>query len=90
MVGKSYWGVNHKVQIDEFYQDILNGRRPRIDGDEGRSGLVCPACYWCYHRRGGTLPLTSPGLYSPSLTNNGEIDTGSLLNGTEGPVCTYL
>jgi len=26
VVGKSYWGVSHKVQINEFYRDLLAGR----------------------------------------------------------------
>jgi UDP-N-acetyl-2-amino-2-deoxyglucuronate dehydrogenase len=31
---KSYWGVSHVKQISEFYQSILNGIPPEIDGNE--------------------------------------------------------
>ena len=71
MVGKSYWGVSHKVQIDEFYQDILNGRRPQIDGDEGRKALeFVRACYYSATTGEAVhFPFNEPlGFTPPSLT----------------------
>ncbi|MFH0766687.1 MAG: Gfo/Idh/MocA family oxidoreductase [Bacillota bacterium] len=31
---KLYWGVSHVKQINDFYQDILNHSKPKIDGQE--------------------------------------------------------
>lgn len=71
VVGKSYWGVSHKVQIHEFYQDVLADRPVTIDGREGRKALeFVRACYYS-----GTtgkpvrFPFTEPeGFTPPSLT----------------------
>jgi predicted dehydrogenase len=71
VVGKSYWGVSHKVQINEFYQDILNGRRPQIDGDEGRKALeFVRACYYSATTGEAVhFPFNEPlGFTPPSLT----------------------
>lgn len=33
-LGKSYWGVSHKVQINQFYDALLAGKKPDITGEE--------------------------------------------------------
>jgi len=71
VVGKSYWGVSHKAQIDEYYRDVLAGRPVTIDGVEGRKALeFVRACYYS-----GTtgeavqFPFAEPlGFTPPSLT----------------------
>lgn len=32
--GKSYWGVSHLKQIDNFYDALMNGKQPDITGEE--------------------------------------------------------
>ncbi|MDQ1910352.1 Gfo/Idh/MocA family oxidoreductase [Paenibacillus sp. GD4] len=36
---KSYWGVSHKVQIEDFYEHIAEGRKFWLDGPEGYKGF---------------------------------------------------
>jgi len=38
--GLRYWGSGHERQIKDFYQDLLLGRKPFIDGREGRTALA--------------------------------------------------
>jgi len=38
--GLRYWGSSHERQIKDFYQDLLLGRKPFIDGREGRTALA--------------------------------------------------
>ena len=40
---KSYWGVSHKKQIQEFYKSLLKGENPEIDGKEAMKTmkLIC-------------------------------------------------
>lgn len=72
VIGKSYWGVNHKVQIDKFYTDVLEDRPVEIDGFEGRKALeIVRAIY--YSGSNGTarvrFPFNEPlGFTPPSLT----------------------
>ena len=37
--GKSYWGSSHSTQIAEFYQDVANGKRHWISGEEAKKVL---------------------------------------------------
>ncbi|NMA62108.1 MAG: Gfo/Idh/MocA family oxidoreductase [Firmicutes bacterium] len=71
-LGKSYWGVNHKTQIDQFYDAILNDKEVEIDGHAGRKALeVVRAIYYsgsndiCRVK----FPFQEPtGFTPPSLT----------------------
>lgn len=71
-LGKSYWGVNHKTQIDQFYNAILTNGEVEIDGHAGRKALeVVRAIY--YSGSNGIcrvqFPFDEPvGFSPPSLT----------------------
>ena len=41
--GKDYWGIGHAAQIEDFYQSLLKGEKPFIDGEDARKtqALVC-------------------------------------------------
>lgn len=46
-IGKSYWGVNHKTQIDKFYRAVLTNAKVEIDGHAGRKALeIVRAIYY--------------------------------------------
>mgnify|MGYP000847454372 CR=1 FL=1 len=72
VIGKSYWGVSHKTQIDEFYDDVLAGRTVKIDGVAGRKALeFVRAIYYSGTHNGErvTFPFAEPrGFTPPSLT----------------------
>ncbi len=38
-LGKNYWGLKHRAQIQNFYRSILAGERPFVDGCEGVRAL---------------------------------------------------
>lgn len=38
-VGKDYWGSTHIMQIEEFYNALLNDKGITVDGFEGRKTL---------------------------------------------------
>ncbi|MDR1001614.1 MAG: Gfo/Idh/MocA family oxidoreductase [Clostridiales bacterium] len=43
---KSYWGMSHKKQIDNFYSCLANGERPFIDGHDAlETTRMVLACY---------------------------------------------
>lgn len=72
VIGKSYWGVSHKVQIDEFYKDVLAGRQVTIDGVEGRKALEFVRAIYYSATTGEPVqfPFDEPlGFTPPSLTN---------------------
>ncbi|WP_105620057.1 Gfo/Idh/MocA family protein [Vallitalea okinawensis] len=33
-IGKSYWGVSHIIQIEQFYKALMCGKKPEITGEE--------------------------------------------------------
>lgn len=72
VIGKSYWGVSHKVQIDEFYADVLANRPVKIDGKAGRKALEFVRAIYYSGTNGGKLvqfPFAEPkGFIPPSLT----------------------
>ena len=72
VIGKSYWGVSHKVQIDEFYDDVLANRPVKIDGKAGRKALEFVRAIYYSGTNGGKLvqfPFAEPkGFIPPSLT----------------------
>jgi hypothetical protein len=72
VIGKSYWGVSHKVQIDEFYADVLANRPVKIDGEAGRKALEFVRAIYYSGTNGGKLvqfPFAEPkGFIPPSLT----------------------
>ncbi|MGI6567290.1 MAG: Gfo/Idh/MocA family oxidoreductase [Firmicutes bacterium] len=37
--GLRYWGFSHKRQIQDHYRAILEGRKPTIDGQEGKTAV---------------------------------------------------
>lgn len=46
-LGKSYWGVGHRTQIDRFYQAVLNDTPVELDGRAGRKALeIVKAIYY--------------------------------------------
>lgn len=71
-VGKSYWGVSHKVQIDEFYADVLANRPVKIDGVAGRKALeFVRSIYYSGMNNGEVVqfPFVEPEDFKPrSLT----------------------
>ncbi|AGB40137.1 putative dehydrogenase [Halobacteroides halobius DSM 5150] len=38
-IGKSYWGISHKRQINQFYDAIINNKPLAVDGQEGKKVL---------------------------------------------------
>ncbi|MCK9525912.1 MAG: Gfo/Idh/MocA family oxidoreductase [Limnochordia bacterium] len=73
VIGKSYWGVSHKTQIDEFYADIMANRPVKIDGVAGRKALEFVRAIYYSGTQGGMLvqfPFAEPeGFIPPSLTH---------------------
>lgn len=71
-VGKSYWGVSHKIQIDKFYQAVINKTPLEIDGHEGRHALEIVRSIYYSGGQGGTrvpFPFAEPDGFQPkSLT----------------------
>ncbi|HBG00925.1 MAG TPA: gfo/Idh/MocA family oxidoreductase [Firmicutes bacterium] len=72
VIGKSYWGVSHKIQIDEFYADVLANRPVKIDGVVGRKALEFVRAIYYSGTHDGELvqfPFAEPkGFTPPSLT----------------------
>lgn len=71
-LGKSYWGVNHKTQIEQFYQAVLTNGEVAITGQAGRKALeIVRAIY--YSGSNGVCRVKFPyqepkGFTPPSLT----------------------
>ncbi|HHY82933.1 MAG TPA: Gfo/Idh/MocA family oxidoreductase [Clostridiales bacterium] len=42
-VGKDYWGISHRRQIEDYYKSLMNGEKPFIDGEEARKtqAMIC-------------------------------------------------
>ena len=38
-VGKDYWGTTHLMQLEDFYASVREGKKPLVDGVEGRKTL---------------------------------------------------
>ena len=71
VIGKDYWGVSHKIQIDEFYRDVLENRPVDIDGVEGRKALEFVRAIYYSATTGEPVqfPFQEPmGFTPPSLT----------------------
>lgn len=72
-IGKSYWGVNHKVQINKFYEAILNNEPLEIDGEAGRKALELVRAIYYSGNNGSQVvnfPFAEPKGFMPrSLTN---------------------
>lgn len=71
-LGKSYWGVNHKTQIEHFYKAILENTAVEIPGQSGRKALeiVRSIYYSASHNTCRVyFPFQEPeGFTPPSLT----------------------
>ena len=71
-LGKSYWGVSHKIQIDQFHSAVLGNTAVDICGEAGRTALeIVRAIY--YSASNGSCPVEFPfqeplGFTPPSLT----------------------
>ncbi len=39
-VGKRYWGFSHQRQISCFYQDLLAGKEPFLNGEAGKTAMA--------------------------------------------------
>lgn len=71
-LGKSYWGVNHKTQIEQFYDAILTDGEVEICGLAGRKALeVVRAIYYSGSNDVCRVPFPfkePKGFTPPSLT----------------------
>ena len=61
--GKSYWGYSHLRQIDDFYDGVLNGRKPFIDGEAGKTAMDMVLAMYESSRSGQTIQFP----YVPAL-----------------------
>lgn len=61
-LGPGYWGQSHAIQINDFYRSVLEGRRPFIDGHEGKKAMELVLAMYQSARKGERvfLPLTEP------------------------------
>lgn len=70
--GKSYWGVNHRTQIEDFYTAILTNTAVEIDGIAGRKALeIVRAMYYSGSNDICRVPFPfdePKGFTPPSLT----------------------
>jgi len=59
VLGKSYWGPSHIRQIEEFYTDLLAGRKPAIDGRVGKVANAMVLAMYESHRQGKPIDFQS-------------------------------
>lgn len=55
LVGKDYWGHGHKRQISDFYNNVLNGEKPFIDGEAGKVAMSMVLAMYESARTGKTI-----------------------------------
>lgn len=71
-LGKSYWGVNHRTQIEQFYDAVINDSQVDIDGRAGRQALELVRAIYYSGSNGScqvAFPFAEPkGFTPPSLT----------------------
>ncbi|MCK9222085.1 MAG: Gfo/Idh/MocA family oxidoreductase [Limnochordia bacterium] len=59
VLGKSYWGPSHIRQIEEYYTDLLAGRKPVIDGKAGKVAMAMVLAMYESHRQGKPIDFQS-------------------------------
>lgn len=55
VVGKRYWGFSHERQISDFYEDVLAGRDPQIDGRAGKLAMAMVLAMYHSSRSNGKV-----------------------------------
>ncbi len=55
--GKTYWGASHSRQIKNYYQSLLEGKQPDIDGRKGKVAAAMVLAMYESARSGKTVKL---------------------------------
>lgn len=73
-LGKSYWGLSHETQINQFYRAVLNNEQVEICGEAGRKALEVVRAIYYSSVHGSCrvkFPFQEPrGFTPPPFTNN--------------------
>lgn len=67
--GKSYWGVNHRTQIEQFYNAVINNSEVDIHGQAGRKALELVRAIYYSGSHGScqvAFPYAEPQGFTPS------------------------